>query len=159
METAQLEIVIPTLKPQFLRDLLEILGQPSSTRFIISSKEISQVGLKIGQEVGVRLEDRYIAGAPVEFDGEASIEQVIEIYEQWFPYQEMIEKGKVSQHELKTEAPKVIVKEIRWHDRSYSIKFDRHRVEIDIAADKEEIIGRLIQCAKKHEMRIRMSFP
>lgn len=157
-ETAGLVIEVPPFKPQFLKDLIEVLGRPSSVTFTISGKEISEAAIKIGEMAGVKLEDRYIAGAPVHLDGETSIERILEIYEQWFRYRERLEKDRWFLVEAEKETPKVTIKEIRWHDQGHSIKFDEYRLEIDIAPDKDQIISGLIHCAKRHNMRIHINF-
>jgi len=67
--------IAPIFKPEFLRDLLEILGEPHSVKFSVSGKGISEEAIKIGEHEGVKLEDRYISSAPVHLEGKASIER------------------------------------------------------------------------------------
>jgi hypothetical protein len=74
-------IEVPLFKPQLFRDLLAVLGRPSSVRFIISSKEISEVAMKIGEMEEIELKDRYMGGAAVELDGQASIDRLLQVFD------------------------------------------------------------------------------
>ncbi|MCP8313126.1 MAG: hypothetical protein H3Z53_01975 [archaeon] len=152
--------IAPSFTPQFLRDLLEILGNPSSVEFIVIGKEISEAAMKIGEMEGVKLEDRYIGGAPVHLEGNASIEKLSVVYERWYEYRKWeIERKKEFQAR---KIPRVGIKEIRWYKSEkdgggYSIKFDEYNLEIDIAPEEDRIISDLIRCAKKHNMRIHIN--
>lgn len=157
---------IPPFKPQFLRDLLAILGKPSSVRFIIRGKEISEAAKKIGKKEGLKLDDRYVGGAPVELDGEASPERIAEIYEQEYQLgrkqEEIIRKGKEFDRGEK-KIPRVGIEEIHWYkwrdakSEGYRIRFDRTSLEIDIDPREEKIIRDIVETAKKHNIEIHIS--
>jgi hypothetical protein len=153
--------IAPTFKPELLRDLLEILGEPSSIKFIVSGKGISEEAIKVGELEGVKLEDRYIGGAPVHLEGKASIEKILEIYEEQHEYFRLTVLEGRRFEELRP--PRIQIKEIHWRkwknevSGGYSIKFDEYDLEVEIDPREEEIISQLVKCAKKHGIRIRMS--
>jgi hypothetical protein len=154
--------IAPIFRPEFLRDLLEILGEPSSVKFSISGKEISEEAIKIGELEGVKLEDRYIGGAPVRLEGKASIEKILEIYAEQYEYFRLTfleEKRRFGE----VNAPRIGIEEIYWRKwkseegGGYSIKFDEYNLEIDISPEEEKIISDLVKSAKKHNVGIRIN--
>ena len=147
--------VVPMFKPEFLRDLFEILGKPSYVEFIVSGREISEAALKIGDLEGVKLENRYVGGAPVHLRGEASIDKIIEIYKKQYEHLELF-----PERYKEVKPPSICIKEIYWsrwrneESEGYRIKFDGYDLEIEIDPKEERIISEIIKCAKKHDIEI-----
>jgi hypothetical protein len=153
--------IVPIFKPELLKDLLEILGKPSNIKFIVSGKGISKEAIKAGELKGVKLEDRYVGGAPVHLEGKASIEKILEIYGKQYEYFRLtILEGRRFEE---ARPPRIQIEEIHWRkwknevSGGYSIKFDEYDLEIEIEPREEEIISQLIKCAKKHSIRIKMN--
>jgi len=149
-------LAVPRLKPQFLKDLLEVLGKPSSVIFIVSGKEISEAAMKIGEAKGLRLEE-YVAGSPTQFRGEVSNERILKIYTEWLRYVERQMKPRKVFNRAERQEPNLAIKEICWYGEDYSIKFDEWGLEVNATADNDDMIGRIVQCAKGHDIRITMN--
>ena|GEM_PF-3524287 len=58
------------------------LGNSLSVKYSVYEKEISSEALEIGEMEGVKLEDRYVGGAQVYSKGRASIEKLLQIYQE-----------------------------------------------------------------------------
>lgn len=107
----------------------------------------------------MELEDRYIGGAPVELEGTASAEKLVELYQRDYERWEAVTS--LERHaEEKLSAPGVGVDEITWYGRGrgeeYTIKFGRYRLEAEISPGAAEVIRGIIECARRHGIKICM---
>jgi len=153
--------IAPIFKPEFLKDLLDILGEPFSVKFIVSGKAISEEAIRVGKLEGVKLEDRYVGGVPVYLEGKASIERIIEIYkEQYENFRLTVIKRKRFE-EMKY--PSIRIKEIYWRkweneaSEGYSIKFDEYNLKVEIDPKEEKIISQIVESAKKNDVEVSFS--
>ncbi|RLG67768.1 MAG: hypothetical protein DRO11_09760 [Methanobacteriota archaeon] len=156
--------VVPEFKPEFFKELLRVLGKPSSIKFVVYSKEIFDAAMRIGESLGIRFKDTHIGGVPVQLEGETSTEKLIEIYESSYRSWENLTSPKrgleeESYEKERIKTPNICLSEINWYklkneERGYTIKFDRYTLEIDIAPEEDKIIKEIIACAKKYGISI-----
>ena len=146
---------IPPAKPEFLKELLEVLGDPISVEFYVRGPSIRSDALRILEESGIK-EGRASGCTAV---GKCDGETLLKIYEKDYELYQLESKGKFK--EIPKEKQYIVIKEISWqkwrknkYDHiTYSIRFNGFTLKGKINGKKEkETLDQIVRILSKHRV-------